>query len=76
MIEYKLCLQWAKIWKRGQSARLGSGKLLEALSQWLLCVQGSSSSTDMIFKLMRAEIGVLQVTACGILRLQRALKDK
>lgn len=59
LIEYELCLQWARIWKRGQSARLGSGKHLEALGQWLLCVQGSSSSTDMAFKLMRAETGVL-----------------
>lgn len=76
LIGYKLCLQWANMWKRGQSARLGSGKHLEALGQWLLCVQGSSSSTDMVFKLMRAEIGVLQATARGTLRLQRALKDK
>lgn len=59
LIEYKLCLQWAEIGKRGQSARLGSGKHLEALSQWLLCVWRSSSSTDMVIKLMRAEIGVL-----------------
>lgn len=59
LIECKLCLQWAKIWKRSQSARLGSAKHLEALGWWLLCVWGSSSSTDMVIKLMRAEIGVL-----------------